>query len=427
MANTEQDLGRRRKRKLEGFENWKQWSNLIMLELMELGIWDVVSEYRDAPNNARERTKLAKDKAKAAWIIKSDVSNALFLRIENDNDPETCWNTLRETSSQTGQDVVYALLSEAVQYPATRKVEGLTGKPFINHRLAEITSIIDRLLAAVEEGHDVWDDVKLVLLLESLPPEFDQRKAYILANQNITLKEAATSVTSLASNEVQILRDHATGLEIEATAMTARMKRGQSKSAIAGKDKATSATPIEDIQCWECHEKGHFKSDCPRKKRRKPDTRASTAKANRATEFDDDDAPLQANIATELLDNAAAVTENSQILKDKRWFIDSCASRHMTFDKHMFISMTWQRHKFQTATTHTMSLEGTGTIFIHMSTGQEVEISGVSYIPDCTSNLLLLSRLKETGISYHDGGNYIILKKDNKEMLEQNEVGACLY
>ena len=90
----------------------------------------------------------------------------------------------------------------------------------------------------------------------------------------------------------------------------------------------------------------------------------------------------------------------------------------MTFDKHMFISMTWQRHKFQTATTHTMSLEGTGTIFIHMSTGQEVEISGVSYIPDCTSNLLSLSRLKETGMSYHDGGDYMILKRGNKEVAQ---------
>lgn len=233
MANREQDLGRRRKWKLEGFENWKQWSNLTMLELMESGIWDVVSGDREPPNNARERTKLAKDKAKVAWIIKSDVSDALFLRIENDNDPKTCWNTLREESSQTGQDVVYALLSEAVQYPATKKVEGLTGKPIINHRLAEITSIIDRLLAAVEEGHDVWDDVKLVLLL------------------NITLKEAANSQ---ASNEVQILRDHATGFEIEATAMTARMKRGRPKSAIAGKNKsipATSTPPIEDIECWE--------------------------------------------------------------------------------------------------------------------------------------------------------------------------------
>lgn len=68
----------------------------------------------------------------------------------------------------------------------------------------------------------MWDNVKLVLLLESLPPKFDQQKVYILGNQNITLKEAATF---LASNEVQILRDYATGLEIEVTTMIAKMKQ----------------------------------------------------------------------------------------------------------------------------------------------------------------------------------------------------------
>ena len=73
-----------------------------MLELMESRIGDVVSRDRDPTNNARKRTKLAKDKAKATWIIKFDISDAFFLRIENDNDPETCWNTLREMSSQTG-------------------------------------------------------------------------------------------------------------------------------------------------------------------------------------------------------------------------------------------------------------------------------------------------------------------------------------
>lgn len=88
MANTEQELGRRRKRKLEGFENWKQWSNFKILELMESRITDVVSGDRGPPNNARRRTKLAQDKAKVAWIIKSDVSDALFLRIQDDNDPK---------------------------------------------------------------------------------------------------------------------------------------------------------------------------------------------------------------------------------------------------------------------------------------------------------------------------------------------------
>ena len=35
MANTEQDLVCCQKKKLEGFEDWKQWCNLTMLELMQ--------------------------------------------------------------------------------------------------------------------------------------------------------------------------------------------------------------------------------------------------------------------------------------------------------------------------------------------------------------------------------------------------------
>ncbi len=78
MANKEQDLGRRRKQKLEGFENGKQWSNLTLLELMESGIYDIVIGGQYPPNNACKRMKLAKDKPRAAWIIKSDVSDAFF-------------------------------------------------------------------------------------------------------------------------------------------------------------------------------------------------------------------------------------------------------------------------------------------------------------------------------------------------------------
>lgn len=63
-----------------------------------------------------------------------------------------------------------------------------------------------------------------------------------------------------------------------------------------------------------------------------------------------------------------------------------------------------------------MSSERIGTIFIYMLTGQKVEIFGVSYISDCISNLLLLLQLKETRISYHDGSDYIILKKGGKKV-----------
>lgn len=88
----------------------------------------------------------------------------------------------------------------------------------------------------------------------------------------------------------------------------------------------------------------------------------------------------------------------------------------MIFDKHIFVFMNQQQHKFQTTTSHIMFSKRTSTIFIPISKGQKVEISGVSYIFDCTSNLFSLLQLKETGISYYNRGDYMILKRNNREI-----------
>lgn len=53
----------------------------------------------------------------------------------------------------------------------------------------------------------------------------------------------------MANNKVKILKNHALELDIEVTAMTARMKLKQSKSAIASKDKAILAISIKDFEC----------------------------------------------------------------------------------------------------------------------------------------------------------------------------------
>lgn len=64
-------------------------------------------------------------------------------------------NTLQKMSSQIGQDIIYILFFETVQYSATKKVKEPIKKPIINYCLAKITSIIDRLLAAVGKKHNV--------------------------------------------------------------------------------------------------------------------------------------------------------------------------------------------------------------------------------------------------------------------------------
>lgn len=58
----------------------------------------------------------------------------------------------------------------------------------------------------------------------------------------------------------------------------------------------------------------------------------------------------------------------------------------------MFIFIAQQQYKFQTVISYIMSLKKTGIILIYILLSQEIEISKVLYILDCTLNLLLLSQ-----------------------------------
>lgn len=84
--------------------------------------------------------------------------------------------------------------------------------------------------------------------------------------------------------------------------------------------------------------KNNLESDHSWKKQRRLNIQISTAKANRDTEVDNDNTFFQAKIATEFIYHAAAVAENSRILKNKQWFMNFCTSWHITFKNHIFIS-----------------------------------------------------------------------------------------
>lgn len=108
-----------------------------------------------------------------------------------------------------------------MQYSAIKKVKKLRKKPIINYCIVENTNIIDKLFVIIEKRYDIQNNIKLVLFFESFSLEFNQRKAYIFANQNIILKKTAIF---LANHKVQILRDYVTRLEIKVNTMTVKMK-----------------------------------------------------------------------------------------------------------------------------------------------------------------------------------------------------------
>lgn len=129
---------------------------------------------------------------------------------------------MKETSTQVAQNVVYFLLSEVIQYAAIRKAAGFSTIPVVNIHFVEVGSFIDRLLSMVEKKHNVQDDVKQVFVIESLPLEFDEYEAYILANQNLSINKKPKTLTN---NKVQVLQKNGIGAKIVSIAMVVKLKR----------------------------------------------------------------------------------------------------------------------------------------------------------------------------------------------------------
>ena len=102
--------------------------------------------------------------------------------------------------------------------------------------------------------------------------------------------------------------------------MAAKSRKGKgnkfhSKSESKGKNQDMSK-----VKCFHCHEHGHFSTNCPQKKKNKKDVGAATGEAL-ASQFEPDFYFISC-LASSYMGSV--------------WYLDSCASFHMTGGKELF-------------------------------------------------------------------------------------------
>lgn len=138
------------------------------------------------------------------------------------------------------------------------------------------------------------------------------------------------------------------------------------------------------------------------------------AKQNRAniaalTEDNDDEdsdpepfRPGKANMAKE--------KKNSQQPPKGVWYLDFCASRHLTNNRDLFIKDLYPKClNFTTTGGQILRAESIGTIAIPLADGSSIRLEGVVYAPECDSNLILLGQLRNSNITYVDNPNTMTL------------------
>lgn len=210
----------------------------------------------------------------------------------------------------------------------------------------------------------------------------------------------------MASAEAKFISRQATGI----TSDLAIMSRGKNST---GKRKATS----ED-RCYNCHKFGHFGRECknadqrlPKQKKPKttqPARQQGTRPRNRAhiaaaTDHDSDLEPFQPGVAN-------MVKESKIQASRETWYLDSCASRHLTNNKDLFIDdLRPKCLDFTTAGGQVLRTESIGAIAIPLAEGSSIKLRDVAYAPDCNSNLILLGQLRDSGITYVDNAEAMTL------------------
>lgn len=100
---------------------------------------------------------------------------------------------------------------------------------------------------------------------------------------------------------------------------------------------------------------------------------------------------------------ANMVKESKMQAPKGTWYLDSCASRHLTNNKDLFIDDLQPKClDFTTARGQILRAESIGTIAIPLANGSSIELRNVVYAPDCDSNLISLGQLRDSGIKYID-------------------------
>ncbi|XP_022041823.1 uncharacterized protein LOC110944466 [Helianthus annuus] len=102
---------------------------------------------------------------------------------------------------------------------------------------------------------------------------------------------------------------------------------------------------------------------------------------------DEDGMPLIAMITEEaaMIEEVNAMGENP-----KGWFVDTGATRHVCGDKALFSTFKEAsgEEKLYMGNKATASIKGEGTVILKMTSGQELTLTNVLYVPEIRKNLV---------------------------------------
>src|SRR5713226_6887211 len=416
--------------------NWITYRDRISWLMKMRGLGDhlmsttVTKSYKDAGDVAglKPEQRWTADENAASQLIGATIPDSVFHKIKMANFVKDVWDRLKGLFEGKSRTLLIDL---------GRKLQNMRcgDSEDVRAHLEKLADLRERLSAL---GRTVNDDEYVSVLIGSLPTSYDTTINTLTTSCDVTNTDITpTSIIRIATNEYEkcLLRKGKGKVQDEAFTAEEQCKNKR-----------------RNIECFNCHRKGHYKSECwakgggkegeGLKKSTKCEDSEDKAKdkhtrdsANAATEesskdeswaaiidVDDEGEGETCNMLSALTDSAALTTDSKPNVE----LYDSGASRHMSPSCHRFTNLrSIPPRPITAANGKPFYAIGVGDLKIAVPNGASttsITLKDALYAPDMGLMVISISRIAGAGYSVRFEGNRC--KIQNKKSAIMGSIAA---
>lgn len=383
-------------------DNYDTWKIRIQAVMVKNKTWPYVTGRNVKPeptaNNAEAVTAWNDEDEKAKADLYLAINDVELKQVKNCVTARDIWLKLESIFESKGPAKKASLWRRLITHRL--KVSGN-----VHVHIDEFFDIVNELS---ELNIEIGDELQSIMLLHSLPENFDNFRCAIESRDNLPDPEAL----KIKILDEDTSRTERTQNNEHADALFARRTRQKTKKKKPEKKETTSTDGTFKYKCHYCRKVGHKAAECPDKK--------ENAKAAEDESF----------LALQSM-NISYRTDCDE--RETRWCLDSGCTSHLCNDGGRFTQSSDIKHATLNLANHTSAeVKGRGTVRIETTNGETVkgiQLKDTLHVPDLRSNLMSVAKIvdAEYTVTFDKNRAEIRKKKDRDILLIADRIGDLYY